>query len=93
MGRGSAGACSALSSSSAALANGEGATSTARRLLSRAGAAVSENLRRLLAYGFATSMGWDIGRAITTAFLVLLTGPVLLRTMRRAARKARFATA
>jgi energy-coupling factor transport system substrate-specific component len=55
------------------------------------GGSVAGNLRRLVAYGFATSMGWDVGRAITTALLVLLTGPVLLRTMRRAARKARFA--
>lgn len=51
---------------------------------------VSENLRRLFAFSFGTSLGWDIGRAITTVVLVLLAGPVLLRTMRRAARRARF---
>ena len=54
------------------------------------GEAVGENLRRLVAFGLATSLGWDVGRAITTAVLVVLTGPVLLRTLRRAARRARF---
>lgn len=54
------------------------------------GDAVLSNLRRVVAYSLATSLGWDIGRAITTAVLVVLTGPVLLRTMRRAARRARF---
>ncbi|MEU5154543.1 ECF transporter S component [Glycomyces sp. NPDC021274] len=52
------------------------------------GGGFSENISRLLAYSLATSLGWDIGRAITTVALVLLTGPLLLRVMRRAARKA-----
>jgi energy-coupling factor transport system substrate-specific component len=52
------------------------------------GGGFGENLSRLLAYSLATSLGWDIGRAITTVALVLLTGPLLLRVMRRAARKA-----
>jgi energy-coupling factor transport system substrate-specific component len=56
------------------------------------GAAVTENLSRLLAFSFATSLGWGAGRAVTTAVLVLLTGPVLLRTLRRASRRARFGT-
>lgn len=55
------------------------------------GGGLSENLSRLLAYSLATSLGWDIGRAITTVALVLLTGPLLLRVMRRAARKANWA--
>jgi len=54
------------------------------------GDAVLDNLRRLLAFSLATSLGWDIGRAITTAVLVLLTGPVMLATLRRAARRAAF---
>ena len=54
------------------------------------GDAAADNLRRLLAFSLATSLGWDIGRAITTAVLILLTGPVLLRTLRRAARRAAF---
>jgi energy-coupling factor transport system substrate-specific component len=54
------------------------------------GAPVGENLPRLLVFTLATSLGWDVGRAITTVLLVLLTGPVLLRTLRRAARRAAF---
>ena len=54
------------------------------------GDAVVDNLSRLVAFSLATSLGWDVGRAITTALLVVLTGPVLLRTLRRAARRARF---
>lgn len=56
------------------------------------GAPVADNLVRLVTFSFATSFGWDIGRAITTAVLVLVTGPVLLRTLRRAARRAAFVT-
>lgn len=54
------------------------------------GAPVLDNLRRLVAFSLATSLGWDIGRAFTTALLVVVAGPVMLRTMRRAARRARF---
>lgn len=54
------------------------------------GDAVGDNLRRLAAFTLATSMGWDVGRAATTAVLVLLTGAVLLRTLRRAGRRAVF---
>ncbi|WP_090068284.1 ECF transporter S component [Lentzea flaviverrucosa] len=48
------------------------------------------NLVRLAAFTLATSLGWDLMRAVTTAVLVAVTGPVLLRTLRRAARKAAF---
>lgn len=51
---------------------------------------VADNLRRLLAFSLATSLGWDIGRAVTTAVLVALTGRVLLASLRRAARRANF---
>lgn len=53
-------------------------------------ASAGTNLVRLVAFTLATSLGWDLGRAVTTAVLVVLTGPVLLRTLRRAARKATF---
>jgi energy-coupling factor transport system substrate-specific component len=56
----------------------------------QAGDAVWSNLGRLVMFSFATSLGWDLGRAVTTVALVLLVGPVLLRTLRRAARRARF---
>jgi energy-coupling factor transport system substrate-specific component len=55
-----------------------------------AGAPVLENLHRFLVFSFATSLGWDLGRAITNIVLVSLTGNVVLRTLRRAARKAAF---
>ncbi|MEV0679184.1 ECF transporter S component [Actinosynnema sp. NPDC050436] len=56
------------------------------------GGPVVDNLVRLVAFSLATSLGWDIGRAVTTTVLVVVTGPVLLRTLRRAARRAAFAT-
>ncbi|MEV8441988.1 ECF transporter S component [Actinosynnema sp. NPDC051121] len=54
------------------------------------GAPVVDNLVRVVAFSLATSLGWDVGRAVTTTILVLVTGPVLLRTLRRAARRASF---
>lgn len=55
-----------------------------------AGAPVSENLTRWFAFNVATSLGWDIPRAVLTAVLTLLTGPILLRAVRRATRRAAF---
>jgi energy-coupling factor transport system substrate-specific component len=57
-----------------------------------AGDAVLDNLRRLFAFSLATSAGWDVGRAVTTAAMVLVTGPAMLRALRRAARRAQFAS-
>lgn len=54
---------------------------------------VAANLQRFFAFALATSLGWDVGRAVTTAVLVVATGPVLLRVLRRAARQASFAAA
>ncbi|WP_083751976.1 ECF transporter S component [Saccharothrix sp. ALI-22-I] len=65
---------------------GAGATS----LSYQPGGPILDNLVRVVAFSLATSLGWDVGRAITTTILVLATGPVLLRTLRRAARKASF---
>lgn len=55
-----------------------------------AGAPLSENLGRWLAFTLATSLGWDVPRAVLTATLTLIAGPVLLRTVRRATRRAAF---
>ncbi|HSO63884.1 MAG TPA: hypothetical protein VLQ78_02180, partial [Ornithinibacter sp.] len=55
-----------------------------------AGAPVLENLHRFLVFTLATSLGWDIGRAVTTAVLVVLTGRAVLGALRRAARRAAF---
>jgi energy-coupling factor transport system substrate-specific component len=54
------------------------------------GAPVSENLHRFLVFTLASSLGWDIGRAVTTAVLVLVTGRPVLGALRRAARRAAF---
>ncbi len=55
-----------------------------------AGAPVAENLHRFLVFSLATSLGWDIGRAVTTAVLVTVTGRAVLGALRRAARRAAF---
>jgi energy-coupling factor transport system substrate-specific component len=55
-------------------------------------ASAGANLLRLAAFTLATSLGWDLGRAVTTAVLVAVTGPVLLRTLRRASKRAVFRT-
>jgi len=49
-----------------------------------------DNLTRFLAYDLATSLGWDFGRALTTALLVALTAAPMLRALRRAGRRAAF---
>ena len=55
-----------------------------------AGAGVLENLHRFVLFSIATSLGWDVGRAITTAVLVVITGRAVLTALRRAARRAAF---
>ncbi|MGW8764038.1 ECF transporter S component [Streptomyces sp. NPDC055815] len=49
-----------------------------------------ENLVRFLAYVLATSLGWDLGRAVLTVVLTLTVGGTLLRALRRATRRANF---
>lgn len=56
-----------------------------------AGAPIGENLRRFVVFTLATSLGWDLGRAITTVLGVAVIGPVVLPLLRRAATRARFA--
>ncbi|MFD9092039.1 ECF transporter S component [Streptomyces collinus] len=56
-------------------------------------ATVPANLARFTAYCLATSMGWDLGRAVCTVLLTLCVGPALLRALRRATRRAAFETA
>ncbi|MFM5905660.1 MAG: ECF transporter S component [Micrococcales bacterium] len=47
------------------------------------------NLGRFLTYEIVTGgLLWDTGRAVTTATLIALTGPTLLTTLKRAARRA-----
>ncbi len=51
---------------------------------------LAENLVRFLAYCLATSLGWDLGRAVLTTVLTLAIGPTLLKALRRATRRAAF---
>ncbi|SDC17408.1 ECF transporter S component [Streptomyces prasinopilosus] len=55
-------------------------------------ASVPANLARFLAYCLATSLGWDLGRALLTVVLALTLGPPVLRALRRATRRAAFET-
>ncbi|MGH8894651.1 MAG: ECF transporter S component [Actinomycetes bacterium] len=55
-----------------------------------AGDPVADNIGRFLAFTLATSLGFDIPRALTTAGLVALTARPVLLALRRAARKAEF---
>ncbi|MEU1042329.1 ECF transporter S component [Streptomyces sp. NPDC005551] len=50
------------------------------------------NLVRFLAYCAATSLGWDLGRAVVTVVLTLTLGTPLLKALRRATRRAAFET-
>ena len=49
-----------------------------------------ENLHRFVLFNLATSMGWNLGRALTNAVLIVLLGAPLLKLLRRTARQARF---
>ena len=46
-----------------------------------------ENLHTFVLFNIATSMGWNLGRALTNVVLILTLGAPLLRVLRRAARK------
>jgi energy-coupling factor transport system substrate-specific component len=54
------------------------------------GGSLAVNVHRYLIFDATTSLGWDTGRAITTFGLILLVGPAMLATFRRAARRASF---
>jgi energy-coupling factor transport system substrate-specific component len=54
------------------------------------GASVATNAARYLVFDGTTSLGWDTGRAITNFACILVLGPAMLATFRRAARRAAF---
>jgi energy-coupling factor transport system substrate-specific component len=54
------------------------------------GAPLPENLARFLAFCLATSLGFDLVRAVGTFILILVVGGPLMRTLRRASRRAAF---
>ena len=47
-----------------------------------------QNLQTFALFNLATSMGWNLGRAITNVVLILLVGPSMLRILGRTARRA-----
>ncbi|GAA3305429.1 ECF transporter S component [Streptomyces cinereospinus] len=55
-------------------------------------APVPANLARFAAYCLATSLGWDLGRALVTVVLTATLGPAVLKALRRATRRAAFET-
>ena len=54
------------------------------------GASFTEQWHRYLVFDATTSLGWDTGRAVTNFVAILIVGPAVLTTFRRAARKANF---
>lgn len=52
---------------------------------------LGENLGRFAAYVLATSLGWDLPRAVLTVVLTLTLGATVLKALRRATRHAAFA--
>lgn len=56
------------------------------------GGALSENLSRFITFHFASSMAWDIPRAILTSVLIVMTATPFLRALRRTYFKAAFLT-
>jgi energy-coupling factor transport system substrate-specific component len=57
------------------------------------GAPLEENLHRFAVYTLLTSTGsFDTGRAITTAVAIVVLGPAVLTTLRRASRRATLST-
>jgi energy-coupling factor transport system substrate-specific component len=54
------------------------------------GASFAVNAHRYLAFDATTSLGWDTGRAVTDFLAILIVGPAMLATFRRAARRAAF---
>jgi energy-coupling factor transport system substrate-specific component len=56
-----------------------------------AGGSLSENLHRFAVYTLLTSTGgWDTGRAITNSVALVVLGPAVLATLRRASRRASY---
>ncbi len=56
-----------------------------------AGAPVADNLRAYAVFYAATSLGWDLPRALLTAVLCVVAGRPVLATLRRGVRRASFA--
>lgn len=53
---------------------------------------MTTNFHHFLIYHFASSMAWDVPRAVITTILIALTAPAVLFALRRTQRKASFVT-
>jgi len=51
---------------------------------------ISENISRFITFHFATSMAWDIPRAIFTSVLIAISGKAVLSALRRTHTRAAF---
>jgi energy-coupling factor transport system substrate-specific component len=65
-------------------------TSTDTQLSFISGGAILENFQRFMVFHLATALAWDIPRAITTSFLIVLTAKPLLHSLRRAQSRLNF---
>ena len=54
------------------------------------GASVATNAQHYGVFYLATSLGYDLPRAVLTAVLVVLVGPAIMAMLRRAVRRANF---
>ena len=55
------------------------------------GGGALENLAHYAVFYLGTSLGWDLGRGVLTAALVVVAGPRVLGSLRRVVRRAAFA--
>jgi energy-coupling factor transport system substrate-specific component len=65
-------------------------TSTGTQFSFVAGEGLTANLHHFWGFYLATSLGWDLPRALTNAVLVLVVGRPVLKALRRVARRAAF---
>jgi energy-coupling factor transport system substrate-specific component len=56
------------------------------------GGSIAQNVGRFIRFHFASSMAWDIPRAIFTCVLISFTGPAVLSALRRTYTRAAFTT-
>ena len=56
------------------------------------GDSIAQNFGRFITFHFASSMAWDIPRAIFTCVLISFTGPAVLSALRRTYTRAAFTT-
>ena len=84
------GASPVMSSGSCSISRSGPSTSTPQQHRLPAGRALAANVHRYLVFDATTSLGWDTGGPSPTFVCILLVGPAMLATFRRAARRAAF---